>query len=116
MGSAAGVPSMFGFFGFPSFEDSDSSGSIPYPCKNEQAEWGHAVMAVGYDDHKLITNTRNQEATTGALLIRNSWGKEWGEEGYGWIPYAYVLDGLAEDFWSILSMDWVDTQQFGFNK
>lgn len=113
---AAGIPSMFGFFGFPSFEDSDSPGSIPYPCKNEQAEWGHAVMAVGYDDHKLITNTRNQEATTGALLIRNSWGKEWGEEGYGWIPYAYVLDGLAEDFWSILSMDWVDTQQFGFNK
>lgn len=113
---AAGIPSMFGFFGFPSFEVSDSPGSIPYPCKNEQAEWGHAVMAVGYDDHKLITNTRNQEATTGALLIRNSWGKEWGEEGYGWIPYTYVVDGLAEDFWSILSMDWVDTQQFGFNK
>lgn len=110
---AAGIPSAFGFFGFPSFENSDAPGSIPYPCKNEQAEWGHAVMAVGYDDDKVIVNTRSNEKTKGALMIRNSWGKSWGQDGYGWIPYDYVLDGLAEDFWSIISMDWVDTEQFG---
>lgn len=113
---AAGIPSMFGFFGFPSFEDSDSPGAIPYPCKNENAEWGHAVMAVGYDDDKEIINTRCNKKTKGAILIRNSWGTSWGEEGYGWIPYDYVIDGLAQDFWSILSMEWVDTQQFGLNK
>ena len=66
---AAGIPSVFGFFGFPSFENSDSPGSIPYPCKNEQAEWGHAVMAVGYDDGKVIINTKNNEKTKGALMI-----------------------------------------------
>ncbi|MFC4804434.1 C1 family peptidase [Filifactor villosus] len=113
---AAGIPSMFGFFGFPSFEDSDAPGSIPYPCKNEQAEWGHAVMAVGYDDNKVIVNTRCKKKTKGALMIRNSWGRSWGQDGYGWIPYDYVLDGLAEDFWSILSMEWVDTEQFGLDK
>ncbi len=113
---AAGIPSMFGFFGFPSFEDSDSPGAIPYPCKNENAEWGHAVMAVGYDDDKEIINIRCNKKTKGAILIRNSWGTSWGEEGYGWIPYDYVIDGLAQDFWSILSMEWVDTQQFGLNK
>ncbi len=112
---AAGVPSMFGFFGFPSFEDSDSPGAIPYPCSNEKAEWGHAVVAVGYDDKKVIENTRCGKISEGALLIRNSWGRSWGEDGYGWLPYEYVLDGLAQDFWSVLSMDWVDTQQFGLN-
>ncbi len=111
---AAGIPSMFGFFGFSSFEQSDFKGGIPYPCDNESAEWGHAVMAVGYDNNKIITNTSCGKKTKGALLIRNSWGKAWGEDGYGWLPYDYVLDGLARDFWSILSMEWVDTQQFGF--
>lgn len=112
---AAGIPAMFGFFGFPSFEASDTPGSIPYPCKNEQAEWGHAVMAVGYDDNKIIINTRSNEETKGALMIRNSWGRTWGQDGYGWIPYDYVLDGLAEDFWSVLSMEWIDTKQFGLS-
>ena len=47
---AAGVPSMFGFFGFDSFADSDIPGGIPYPGPAEQSQWGHAVMAAGYDD------------------------------------------------------------------
>ncbi|WP_295229373.1 C1 family peptidase [Veillonella sp.] len=110
---AAGIPAMFGFFGFPSFEAADEPGSIPYPCQNEQAQWGHAIMAVGYDDDKVVVNTRNNQSTKGALLIRNSWGTEWGQEGYGWLPYDYVLNGLAKDFWSLLSMDWIDTKQFG---
>ncbi len=55
-------------------------------------------MAVGYDDAMKIKNT-NPEAqeTTGALLIRNSWGPSWGLAGYGWMPYDYVTKGIAQD-------------------
>lgn len=110
---AAGIPSMFGFFGFASSFLSNVKGGIAYPDRSEKAEWGHAVVAVGYDDDIEITNTKNKRTTKGALLFRNSWGAGWGEEGYGWIPYDYVLNELASDFWSIMSMDYVDTLQFG---
>jgi C1A family cysteine protease len=109
----AGIPSMFGFWGFESFEDSDSPGNIPYPCKGESTQWGHAVVAVGFDDSRIITNLSCKTETKGALLIRNSWGKSWGEDGYGWLPYEYVLNGLALDFWSLLDMRWIDTGKFG---
>ena len=110
---AAGIPSMFGFYGFPSFDKCDTKGGIPYPTEGESAEWGHAIVAVGFDDGKKIKNTVDDKTTTGALLIRNSWGKEWGEKGYGWLPYDYVLNELATDFWSLLGMEWVDSGMFG---
>lgn len=69
---AAGIPSMFGFYGFPSFKYSNVVGGIPYPCPDEQAVWGHAIVAVGYDDKLKIKNTKCDKETKGALLIRNS--------------------------------------------
>lgn len=110
---ANGIPSMFGFYGFESFNNSDIKGGIPYPCTGEKAEWGHAIVAIGYDNNKKIKNLKCGKTTKGALLIRNSWGTAWGDKGYGWLPYDYVLNKLALDFWSLLSMEWVDTKKFG---
>ena len=114
----AGVPSMFGFWGFPSFDSGDKPGSIPLPTNNElkgDPSWGHAVAAVGYDEEFEITNTVDGRTTKGALLIRNSWGPAWGQQGYGWMSYDYVLASVAMDFWSLLKMEYVETDQFYLN-
>lgn len=110
-----GLPSMFGFTVYNSISQASSNGGkIPYPTRGEKVSGGHAVAAVGYDDTLKIKNTNSGGIeTTGALLIRNSWGRGWGSGGYGWLPYQYVLAGLATDWWSLLKNEWVDTGQFG---
>jgi C1A family cysteine protease len=114
---AVGIPSMFGFWGYSSFDSGNQPGHIPLPTDAELAgdpEWGHAIVAVGYDNGRTVTNTTSSHTSTGAFLIRNSWGTSWGQSGYGWMPYDYVLRGVAMDFWSLLSSEWLDTDQFYF--
>lgn len=110
---AGGLPSMFGFTVYSSISQANATGKIPFPTKGEKIAGGHAICAVGYDDAMKIKNTNSGGvATTGALLIRNSWGTSWGDAGYGWLPYDYVLKGLAVDWWSLLKNEWVDTGEF----
>jgi|SRR5580765_7550831 C1A family cysteine protease len=112
---AAGVPSVFGFWGFDSFNNTDVRGGIPLPCPDEtQAKWGHAIVAVGYDDTKKIKNTHCNKTTEGAFIIRNSWGTGWGDNGYGYISYEYFIRKLALDAWSLLNAGWIDSDQFHF--
>jgi C1A family cysteine protease len=111
---AAGLPSMFGFTVFSSISQAQDDGKIPYPSPNERALGGHAVAAIGFDNKVKIQNQApSEEPTTGALLIRNSWGKGWGEDGYGWLPYKYISEGMAVDWWSLLTSGWVEAGQFG---
>jgi C1A family cysteine protease len=109
---AASLPSMFGFTVYRSISQADDDGRIPYPCSEEAVSGGHAVVAVGYDDDMKITNTNCGKQTTGALLVRNSWGPGWGANGYGWLPYDYVTTGLAIDWWTLLKHEWIDTGEF----
>jgi hypothetical protein len=56
---------------------------------------GHAQCVVGYDDRKY----------GGAFLIMNSWGPEWGNNGFAWVRYpdfrffvreAYGIEPMAK--------------------
>ena len=109
----AGLPSMFGFTVYSSISQAGTTGKIPYPTRGDKIAGGHAIVAVGYDDAMKIKNTNvGGVETKGALLIRNSWGTGWGAAGYGWLPYEYVLKGLATDWWSMLKGEWVETGAF----
>jgi hypothetical protein len=119
---ANGIPMEFGFDVFDSYGQASKTGAFPYPSSNENCVGGHAIMVVGYDDSKVITNTINKKSTKGAFLIRNSWGTSWGEKGYGWLPYDYVTVNfqgtrLATDFWILLSEAWtqIKTSKEGDN-
>jgi C1A family cysteine protease len=89
---AEGYPIAFGFIVFESFmtDSVKNSGIAVMPLLSEQALGGHAVLIVGYD------NSKN------ALIVRNSWGTNWGLSGYFYLPYEYITTpNLASDFWTI---------------
>jgi C1A family cysteine protease len=111
---AAGFPSMFGFSVYHSFYQAQVTAKVPVPASSGDP-WigGHAVDAVGYDDTIRIKNSiAGSVETVGALLIRNSWGL-WGPMGgYLWMPYDYILKGLASDFWTLNSSEYIQTGMF----
>jgi C1A family cysteine protease len=54
-------------------------GELDLPNSADRNGNMHAVALVGYD--------RDRER----LLVRNSWGTDWGEDGYAWLPNDLVL-------------------------
>ncbi|MDB5097356.1 MAG: peptidase [Cyanobacteria bacterium RYN_339] len=86
---AKGGAVAIGFQVYQSFMKIGADGVMPMPKPTERVVGGHAVLIVGYDDAKK------------AVLVRNSWGTKWGQEGYFWMPYAFVADeNNADDFWT----------------
>jgi hypothetical protein len=58
----------------------DETKALVYEPRNNGA---HMVVLVGWDD------------TKGAWLMRNSWGTDWGDDGYGWIAYGSNKIGMG---------------------
>ncbi len=89
---ASGLPVVFGFTVYESFEGEQvaKTGIMPMPSPSEAVVGGHAVLMVGYDD------------AHDRFKVRNSWGTSWGQEGYFEMPYPYATNTkLASDFWAV---------------
>lgn len=89
---ADGFPLVFGFTVYESFESDQvaKTGIMTMPLRSESVIGGHAVCMVGYDDDKQW------------WIVRNSWGPNWGDHGYFFMPYNYALDSdLSADFWTV---------------
>jgi C1A family cysteine protease len=87
-----GLPVIFGFSVYESFENDDvkTNGIVVMPAKTERLMGGHCVMLVGYDNNRKV------------WIVRNSWGSQWGDNGYCYMPFEYLLSSdLASDFWTV---------------
>lgn len=71
---------------------------------------GHALTLVGYDDSRTYRDERDGQIRTGAFLLANSWGSDWGipntgeaTKGFLWIGYSafreqrFVYDPVYTD-------------------
>ncbi|WP_238473218.1 C1 family peptidase [Desulforamulus profundi] len=88
---AEGLPVVTGMLVYESFESDEvaKTGTVPIPyTETEQLLGGHAVLVVGYDDTKQWA------------VVRNSWGENWGDQGYFYLPYQYWIRGLVIDMWT----------------
>ncbi|WP_295667594.1 C1 family peptidase [uncultured Mucilaginibacter sp.] len=87
-----GSPFVMGIILHSSFDNGmvAQTGYASVPAPGELVVGGHAVLAVGYNDKEQY------------FIVRNSWGTDWGDGGYFYLPYDYVANSsLAKDFWSI---------------
>jgi hypothetical protein len=99
---AEGYPIAFALNTFNSFDEATTNkGRVPMPRKSDNIRkthgW-HAMLCVGYSDPDE------------RFIVRNSWGPEWGQDGYCYIPYSYVIhDNFnGHDSWVIKGVNNLD--------
>lgn len=78
-------PVVAGIYVHPGFNTWAGNG-VYSPAEGERVKDYHAVTIVGYDDERE------------ALKIINSWGTEWGDEGYFWMHYDAAEELVREAY------------------
>lgn len=85
---AKGHVVVFGSMLYQSCTEAGQTGLVKMPKKSETALGGHAMAIVGYNMGRKL------------FMVKNSWGTNWGQSGYCWMPEAYLTDtSLSDDFW-----------------
>ena len=90
---AEGLPFIVGIQVFEAFESPEvaKTGMVSMPnLFIDECLGGHTVLVCGYDEKKQV------------WIVRNSWGTKWGDNGYFYLPYLYLLyPTLCSDLWYI---------------
>jgi len=81
----------------------------PTTVRPAQGQTKAPILRRGTEGLRLNRRIRSDR---GALLMMNSWGHKWGDGGAGWLPYTYVRERLAADFWTLLSPQWLASGDF----
>lgn len=107
----AGLPFVIGFTVYDSFQSSAtaSNGVMLMPRSTERVLGGHCIAAVGYLPGSALRaaftkqgeTTVNISDSTMYYIMRNSWGWEWGHNGYCFMPEQYLTGNLSDDFWTV---------------
>jgi C1A family cysteine protease len=86
---AEGKPIVFGCVLFDSFDEcTNRGGVVPMPDPKEvhrKTHGGHSMLCVGYSDVDEV------------FIVRNSWGEDWGDKGYCYMPYNYLMNPKFND-------------------
>jgi C1A family cysteine protease len=79
-------PVVIGMSVYVDFFDLDKENTIVQMPKDRVEDYfgEHAVYIVGYDQDKKM------------FLCKNSFGAEWGDNGYFWMPYDYAKSEMFE--------------------
>ncbi len=55
--------------------------------QNQKTSSNHAVAIVGWDDTYARSNFNTNPPGDGAFIVKNSWGTDWGDEGFFYLSY-----------------------------
>lgn len=99
---AAGFPVVVGFTVYQSFDSIGPDGFMPVPKRNEAVEGGHAVLVMGYQRMKAPWDRTAKDYA----IVLNSWGDQWGDQGFFYMPLAWLCDtNNADDFWTLTAVE-----------
>ena len=67
-------------------------GLVKYPINPNRCYGGHAITCVGFSKKTKL------------IKFKNSWSRNWGDNGYGYLPFKYIENYMI-DAWALIDIN-----------